>query len=102
MLLITPAVSVPLANPLRLIHTVILAQADIQLPPADVLMVIPPRARPAPVVPDPVPVTSVMLAPVEELVPIPVQARGILLPNPAIRPVQQQLFAEKLVIIIAK
>ena len=81
----------------RLTRTAIPARADIQPPPADVLMVIPPRARPAPVVPDPAPVTSVML-----VVPIPVQARGILLPNPAIRHVQQQLFAEKLVTIIAK
>ena len=97
MLLTTPAVSVLPVNPLRLIPIVILAQADIRHPPADVLMVIPPRARPAPVVPDPAPVTSVML-----VVPIPVQARGILLPNPAIRHVQQQLFAEKLVTIIAK
>ena len=100
MLLITPAVNVLLANPLRLIHTVILAQADIQPPPADVLTVIPPQARPAPAVPDPAPVTSVMLVPVEELVPILVQARGILLPNPAVKPVQQRPFAEKLVTII--
>ena len=100
--LTTPAVSVLLANPLRLIPIVILARVDIQPPPADVLTVIPPQARPAPAVPDPAPVTSAILVPVEELVPIPVQARGILLPNPAAKPVQQQLFAEKLVIIIAK
>ena len=100
--LTTPAVSVLLANPLRLIPIVILVRADIQPPPADVLTVIPPQARPAPVALNPVLAISVMLVPVEELVPIPVQARGILLPNPAVKPVQQQLFAEKLVIIIAK
>ena len=46
--------------------------------------------------------TMIPAVPAEELVPILVQARGILLPNPAVKPVQQQLFAEKLVIIIAR
>ena len=46
--------------------------------------------------------TMIPAVPAEELVPILVQARGILLPNPVVKPVRQQLFAEKLVIIIAR
>lgn len=44
--------------------------------------------------------TMIPAVPVEELVPILVRAKVILLPNPAGKPVQQQLFAEKLVTMI--
>ena len=96
MLLTTPAVNVSLANPLRLvhIHPTKIVLTDVQPIVLAALLVkhaILPRMTVMTTIPA-----------VEELVPIPVQARGILLPNPAEKLAPQQQFAEKLVIIIAK